>query len=156
MDFSEPYIPLVQRTVELYEAHPENDEQAIAKLLVNEGAPESDALFAACIVPSAFGRVLAHHLGVEVSDEFLVRTRNGQNIAYIYSEHPISRAALRVAVATYVHGPRNQFEVCATRSAEFRVVNKALSSGAKVKGASLASVVFGIFAEQVGDIGRKK
>ena len=156
MDCSEPYISLVRRVVELYTADSGLDVEANAKLLIREGVPETDAIFAACIVPSVFGRVLAKQLGVEVGDEFLVPTRGGEDIAYLYSAHPISRAAIRVAVATYVHGPKDQFEACATRSAEFGVVNAALNSGSEVRGGRLVPTrVFGLFAEQLGDVGRK-
>jgi hypothetical protein len=154
---AQPYFGLVRRVVELYTASPDLDEEAAAQVLAAEGVPDVEATFAACIVPSAFGRVLAQELGVECSTEFLVASHSGELIAYVYGEQPISRTAMLVAVTTFVHGPRDQFKACASRSAEVNAINEALYRHDTVAGWHLQpTTVWGVFAEDLGDVGRRE
>ena len=157
MDPAEPFLELARTVVELYDGQPELDEKGVSSVLELGGTPPEHAVLAACIVPSAFGRVLIKHLGVDIDDEFRVQSELGEWVAYSFSEHPISRAAMIVAVGFFVHGPRSVFEALATRSAELNVVNQALNGGVDVKGARLESTqVYGVSSEQMGSTGRKR
>jgi hypothetical protein len=153
MDPADQFLALANMVVELYDRRPELDEAGVSSILESEGTPLAHAVLAACLVPSAFGRVLIQQLGVEIADEFQVQSERGDWVAYSFSEHPIGRAAMIVAVGFYVHGPRSTFQALATRSVELNAVNKALNSGVDVQGGRCSSTkVYGVFSEQLGDV----
>lgn len=149
-------LALVLRAVAIYEANPAFDEPAVAEVLTSEGAERTAALLAALLLPSIFGCVLVvHGLGARPIDRFMVQSADGGWVAYLMGTQPIARAVTRVAVATYLHGPRDRFQSIAFRSAEVRVANELLHSGSEVRGATLEPPrLHGVLAEQVGIEGR--
>lgn len=150
MSRADSHLTLVQRIVAVYLEDAERDEAAVAAVLEAEGVPATHALFAATIVPSAFGRVLVKELGVAIANDFQVKDAAGEWVAFVFGDHPIASAALRLAVATRVHGPAATFEALATRSAEVSVVNNALARGLDVSNAKLKGCqVFGVTPEDV-------
>jgi len=149
-------LSLVLRAVAIYEANPRFDESAVAEALMSEGTERTAALLAALLLPSIFGCVLVvHGLGAQPIDRFMVQSADGDWVAYLMGRQPIARAVTRVAVATYVHGPRERFQSIAYRSAEVKVANELLHSGAEIEGATLEPPrLHGVVAEQVGIEGR--
>lgn len=149
-------LPLVLRAVAVYESNPGFDEAAVVEVLLSEGADRTAALLAALLLPSMFGCVLVTQgLGARPIDRFMVQNASGDWLAYLMGTQPIARAVARVAVATYVHGPRERFQAIAYRSAEVKIANALLHSGAEVAGVTFDPPrLYGILAEQIGLEGR--
>lgn len=156
VDASDLNVALVVRVADLHREHPGVPDDRVVELLVAEGIARHEALFAAVIVPIAFGRPVLQKLGIVPSPDFLLKDESGAWVSYLFGEQPISRAALRVAVARFVHGPRDAFTPSAKRSAELDAVSKALAANASLSGATLSPpCVWGVSPEELGATGRR-
>ncbi len=88
--------------------------------------------------PEAFGYVLLPHVAdMTLPTTFTAKTRDGEWKAFAFDREPLFADAVRVATEMYRDGPRGVFSAIAKRSSMVAAVNKALSDGQSLTGATL-------------------
>ncbi len=133
----------VLHAIHVIAADPEAADDGVVQALAATGVSPLEAELLMVFVPSAFGLVLAEHLGVRtLPTTYIVQDAGGVWRSRPLAEQPYFTAALSVACEVMERGwgdPIDQavFEACAYRSAEIASVNAALNAGVDVKGSQL-------------------
>jgi hypothetical protein len=91
------------------------------------------------LLPEAFALVFLPHLAnVNLPTTFSARSRSGKWKEFDLQLEPIFSIAVHTGMEMYHSGPRNTFKNVVLRSSLVDAVNKALSQGASLDGATLS------------------
>ena len=128
-------------------------DQVITDALIGAGFSRSEASQLIAFVPSAFARPVLEALGVEHFVETVsAPKKGGGRINVPLKDIPIFCNALKLVRGHPGAGllKPEYFRSIAMRSSEVDTANNALNAGASLKGATIASALIGVTAEDLG------
>ena len=129
-----------------------NDREMISALN-SAGFSARDSRVLVAFIPSAFARPVLEKLGVgHIVDSVSAPTNSGGWIEVPLNSVPIYNGALAIAHRRPAAGQVDPeyYGTLALRSAELSAASRALDAGANVKGASIASALVDLTAEELG------
>jgi hypothetical protein len=141
------------RAVGVFAEHAASDDERLIDALVAAGFERLESRMMSAFLPLAFGRVALERIGpMDFSETVGAKTRLGTWIQIPLRDVPVYGAALALARESYTNGivPRAPFSAVATRSAEMNAVSDALDAGKRINGATLASALIVLSAEDLG------
>ena len=141
------------RGIEIMGRHAALDDLGIADALTSAGFSTREAGLLIAFVPSAFARPVLERLGVEHFVETVSAPKKGGGRVDVPLKNiPVFCNALELVrghPGTKLVEPEH-FKALAMRSAEVNTATNALNAGADLKGATFASALIGVTAEDLG------
>lgn len=141
------------RGIEIMGRNAALDDQDMALALTSAGFSTREANLLLTFVPSAFARPVLEKLGVEHFVERVSAPKKGGG----WVDVPLKNIPVYCAALELVRGHPSarllqpeHFRSLAMRSAEVAAADNALNSGADLKGATFASALIGVTAEDLG------
>lgn len=153
MKNNEPALALVQRALEVIERKPDaGDEEELMAVFRESGFEARDAAALSALLPVAFGRAALQHMGVPVTrDDAYVYHPDGTRTEIRFSDQPIYKAAVQIAVRTLHHGSStpaaaNKF---VRWGSEFKLLSHAIAEGGPENIRGLSSTIFSGYEKDV-------
>jgi hypothetical protein len=141
------------QAVELLSKHADLDDKSMAAELSNAGFSTLEARLLVVLIPTAFSRPLLEKAGItDFAPTISAPTRSGGRVDIPLRTWPLYGEALALAREHYqsdILDP-DVYKRVTIRSAEVNALNKALTQGEDVKGASIASAIVWVCAEDLG------
>jgi hypothetical protein len=141
------------QAVELLSKGADLDDKSMAAELSKAGFSTLEAQLLVVLLPIAFSRPLLEKAGItDFAPTISAPTRSGGRVNIPLKTWPLYGEALALAREHHQSGILNQdaYQRVTFRSAEVNALNKALNEGEDVKGASIASAVVWLCAEDLG------
>ena len=129
------------------------DDAGLVAALQAAGYSARDSALLVAFVPSAFAQPVLEKLGVgEIAESVSARDKVGEWVQVPLSKVSIYQQALAIARGQLGAGSVDpeHYRQLALRSAELNVASNALNTGADVKGATLATALISVTAEDLG------
>lgn len=153
MKDNDPALVLVQRALEVIEGKPgAEDEEELMAVFRESGFEARDAAALSALLPVAFGRAALQHMGVTVSrDDAYVYHPDGTRTEIRFSDQPIYKAAVQIAVRTLHHGTStpaaaNKF---VRWGSEFKLLSHEIATGNDPNTSGLSSTIFSGYEKDV-------